>query len=129
MTIAKDKLKERLAELNIELQERKAALQDKIDSEIKYYGKPLGKYTKFQKKIDTTERKIIKIEERIRRAWMNKRDTSVLNNLRYENDIHKTTTPYDRGYGSSDNRFVGSHSSRKTARLMEKRGKNGETNT
>jgi ABC-type Fe3+-citrate transport system substrate-binding protein len=126
MTAEKDKLKERLAELNIELQEREATLQDKIDSEIKYYGKPLGKYSKFQKKIDTTERKIIRVKERIRKTWMTNRDTSVLSNLRNENNIHKDTTSYDKGYGSSDSRFNGSYNSRKTAKLLQKRGKNDE---
>lgn len=119
----KEQLKERLAVLKAELKEREDALQDKIDLEIKYYGKPLGKYASFMKKIDATERKIVKHEERIRKAWMNKRDTSVLNNLRYENDIHKDTTSYNKGYGSSDNRFVGSQNSRRTAKLMDKKRK------
>lgn len=122
MTVEKDRLKERLAELNAELQERESALQDKIDSEIKYYGKPLGKYTSFMKKIDVTKRKIVKHEERMRKEWMNKRDTSVLNNLRYENNMHKDTTTYD-GKWRTDNRFVGSQNSRKIARLMERKGK------
>ena len=124
MTVEKDRLKERLAKLNIELQAREATLQDKIDSEIEYYGKPLGKYASFMKKINATEKKITKVEEQMRGAWMNKRDTSVLNNLRYEKDIHKNTTSEDIWYGRSDNRFSGSINSRRTARIMEKRGKN-----
>tara|TARA_R100001244_G_C5144304_1_gene128475 strand:+ start:116 stop:475 length:360 start_codon:yes stop_codon:yes gene_type:complete len=116
----KEQLKERLAVLKAELKERKDALQDKIDSEIEYYGKPLGKYTVFMKKIAMTERKIVKHEERIRKAWMNKRDTDILNNILHKKGNIKNTSANKSRY-SVDNRFNGSYNSRNVAKIMERK--------
>mgnify|MGYP003633660845 CR=1 FL=1 len=125
MTKIKDNLKARLVELNIELRERKVALQDKIDVDIEYYGKPIGKYTVLMKKIAATERKMVKHEERIRKAWMTKRDTNILNNILHEKDSRLHTSVNKSRY-DVDNRYSGSYNSRHTARTMEKRGKKNE---
>ena len=118
----KEQLKERLVVLKAELKEREDALQDKIDSEIEYYGKPLGKYASFMKKIDATKRKIVRHEEKIRKAWMIKRDTNILNNILYEKDNRKQTSVKKPKF-NVDNRYSGSYKSRKNAKLMHKKRK------
>tara|TARA_R110000824_G_scaffold139623_2_gene304840 strand:+ start:188 stop:547 length:360 start_codon:yes stop_codon:yes gene_type:complete len=116
----KEQLKERLAVLKAELKEREDALQDKIDLEIEYYGKPLGKYASFMRKIGATERKIVKHEERIRKAWMTKRDANILNNILHEKDDRKHTSVKKPRY-SVDNRYNGSYNSRNIAKTMERK--------
>ena len=116
----KKTIKERLAKLNLELKEREDALQDKIDSEIAYYGKPLGHYTKYFKKIETTKRKIARIENSAKNLWHRDRDIDVLDNIKYNKNSEKQTSVESSKY-DVDNRFYGSSTSRRNAKLMDKK--------
>jgi|TARA_R100001015_G_C4608008_1_gene163166 hypothetical protein len=116
----KKTIKERLAKLNIELKEREDALQDKIDSEIAYYGKPLGHYAKYLRKIEVTKRKIARVENSVKNIWHRDRDMDILDNIKHNKDGGKHTS-VEKYRFNVDNRFNGSYKSRKNAKLMDKK--------
>ena len=107
-----------------ELKERKKNLEEKILSDTKIYGKPLGNKV-LQDKVDATKRKIErqkesiaklqkKLDERnLRKHKLSSWDRKVLNTIRSNDSRINTGTENTYRY---DNRFSGSGNSRRQAK-------------
>ena len=125
-----DTMNKKMTKLENELEERKQAIIDKNQKDIRIFGKPLGCSGLHRRvfvtlgKIDRLEKRIEKEQkvknEKLRNKWMRSRDRRTLNDIRHNMD--EGNTSQERS-GAWDNRFRGSVSSRREAKAHFKRGR------
>ena len=114
--------------LNDELVERQKAVVNKMESDVKIWGKPLGNKqlvdrvlmteTKIIEEKDklNKERKIIK-ERKLNKFALSNKESRVLDAVRNNSVINNTRT-FSNNRG--DNRFNGSYNSRRQARRLHR---------
>ena len=119
----------KMNDLKKELKERRKNLEEKILSDTKIYGKPLGNKV-LQDKVDATKRKITRQKESIaklkakidatnlKKHKLSKWDRKVLNTIRSNDPRVNTGTENNYRY---DNRLNGSSNSRRQARKYFRR--------